>query len=201
MGRLHRSLLAAALALGVASAASAATLDFTAYPAGFQGTTVLNLPEATVTSLADDLYRGAGGIPDSICSISGGICTGDMRIEFTTDVSNLSFVAGGFAPGDFVAVSAFDGNNDLLGSIDIAAEGAFGFGALGGIRALFFADSSSAAGLTFGDFSFDQEDGGTGVPLPATLPLLFAGLVGRRLIARTREVPASFRTQGDRSIA
>ena len=42
--------------------ANGATLDFSVFPQGYQGTTTLTLPEATITGYGTDLYVGAAGI-------------------------------------------------------------------------------------------------------------------------------------------
>lgn len=156
----------AAFACVVSAGAPAATLDFTAFGPGFQGTTVLNLPEATVTGFGTDLFIGGGGIVNSICSIDFPTCQADLEITFMSEVSNLSFDVGGFNAGDFVAVSAFDTTGNLLGTFNVNSDGSVGFGGLGGIGRIFFDDSSmGGGGAAYGNFSFDQN--GAVIPLPA----------------------------------
>lgn len=177
-----RLVLAGALVFGAVSASHATTLDFTAFPFGAQGTTVLNLPEATVTGFGDDLFVG-DTVPNSICSLTSGFtCEADLKIDFVSDVSNLVFDANGFDPGDFIAVTAYNSANVGIGSFNITANGSYGFGALAGISWVFFDDSSTGAGMSYANFTFDQ--GSVAVPEPNSLALLLLGIAGLGLALR-----------------
>jgi hypothetical protein len=176
--------VAAVLALAAPAAAPAATLDFTVFPAGSQASNVLNLPEATVTGLGDTLFVGSSFGPNRVCSIIGGYCEADMEVAFAGTVSNLAFDASGYHPGDFIKVSAFDSMDNLLASFDIAANGDFGFGTLGGISRIFFDNSSTGAGMFYGNFRFDQQQQSTAVPLPASLILLASAFGATGLFLR-----------------
>lgn len=169
-------LVACLLAFGAMPAAHATMLDFTTFPFGNQGTTTLTLPEASVTGYSDDLYVG-DTVSNSICSIAGTSCDADLEIDFVNDVSNLVFDANGFNTGDFVTVTAYDAGNVSIGTFNITADGSFGFGALAGISWVYFDDSSTGAGLSFANITFD-ESRGTAVPEPNALALALFGLVG-----------------------
>ncbi|MEM9839522.1 MAG: MYXO-CTERM sorting domain-containing protein [Pseudomonadota bacterium] len=183
-----KSLIAASAALFVsASAHAATTLDFTELSSGFQGSTSVSVTGATIngTGATTDLFRGAGGISNSICFINGGRCEGDGEIVFDSIVSNVSFDVGGFDPGDASVVSAVDSMSNVLASINIGNDGSFGFGALSGIAKLVIDDSSTGAGFVYGNVTFDAAT--NPVPVPAAAPLMLAGL---GLLARRRRQKA-----------
>ena len=134
------------------------------------------VPGATLngTGGTSDLFRGAGSITNSICFIDGGVCEGDGEIDFDDLVGSINFEVGGFNPGDFVVVSAVDGADNVLATLNVASNGAYNFGGLSGISKLLFADTSTGAGFVFGNFNFDVTS--AAVPVPAAAPLMLAGL-------------------------
>lgn len=163
--------VAALLSMGTASAA---TIDFSVFPGGSQGTNVLVTPNATFTT-TDGIFLNQGG-PSNICAfnVAQFSCQEvDMTIDFTSAVSNLSFLASFFNPIDLVTVSIYNGAA-LLGSVDITGNGIVDLSFFGIITSLFLEDKSTGAGYAYSEFSFDIVDGT--VPLPAALPLLAAGL-------------------------
>lgn len=163
------------MAMTSVSLTQAASLDFTGL--GFNAINVLqvSVPGATVDSLGDGFFVnqfdqfGTG----SICGLSGNSCEADFRITFTSAVSNLMFRTFGADPGDSVTITAFNGATSL-GSTVVTTDTVVNLAALGSITSVFFDDSSSAAGIGYANFTFDP--GTTVVPLPASLPLLAAGL-------------------------
>lgn len=183
---------ALALALSttlLAGAAHAAT--FTDLPgSGYFGGTVFVGAEATITSFGTSLYfGGADSRPDSFCAISGSSCEADMEIAFNYAVDNLSFSTGGFNPGDFVAVSAFDAAEILLGTIDVFSDTFVDFRAFGSISRLFFDDSSTGAGFGYAGFSFEPASV-SAVPLPAGGLLILSGLGGLAVFGRKKKKAA-----------
>ena len=174
-------LLVAALIAAVSTSAHAATLDFTSLGSGPIGSTTASVAGADITSYGTDLYVGAGPFTNSICAISG-TCDNDLLIEFTSAVTNLTFGHGYWSVGDFIEISIYGIGNALLGTYDINSVASVDLSSFGAITSLFFDDSSTAAGVAYGDFRFDVAQ----VPLPATLPLLLAGL-GAFGVARRRK--------------
>lgn len=179
--------LTAAVIAGVAVSAEAAQLDFTGFSSGLQGTTTLVLPEATVTGEDDttDLFVG-GPFGNGLCAIVGGVCEGDLQIAFNFDVQNVNFNYGTGNPGDFVEVSGFDADGNLIGSVFLDSTSGTAFAdlsSLGVLRTLYFDDSSTGAGYGFTGISFDRA---AAVPLPATLPLMAGGLAALAALRRRR---------------
>lgn len=177
------STLAVALAAAVcASAASADTLNFDALPAGGLASTVLNLPQATITGAGTDLYNlksfyfvGQGG---AICSLNGSNCEADLTIDFTAPVSGLTFETVGYDSGDSVTIRVYAGAT-LLGSDTVTSNRLVDFSAYSGITRVFFDDSSVGAGYGYGKFSFTAA-----VPEPQTYALMLAGLATLGWVAR-----------------
>ncbi len=171
--------LAAALTMtGVA--AGAATLDFTELDSsGIIATTVVELSNATLTSSGSGFFIAApgpfGGQTESsiVCAtpVGGFSCEEDMQIDFDFDVENLSFSSIGAETGDSVEITAFlDG--DAVGSTTVTTNTTIDLTAFGTIDSLFFADSSSNAGIAFNLFNFDA----AGVVV-APIPLQASGLL------------------------
>jgi len=175
---LKRILLTAALVVGVSAPAGfAASLDFGAFASGAQGSTVLNMGNATVTGFGSDLfvYRPGdfGEFPNwgGICSLRGD-CEHDLEIAFTGAVENLTFQSRFHQAGDQATVFAYNGLT-LLGSVLVNSDADLDFSGFGAITRLFFDDNSSAAGYGWGEFVFDEVNQ---VPLPASTLLLITGL-------------------------
>ena len=106
-----------------------------------------------------------------------------MRITFTSAVSNLMFQVFGAQNGDSVFITAFNGAS-TLGSATFTTNSTVDFSGFGTISSLFFDDSSTAAGMGYGNFTFDAAI--TQVPLPASLPMLVAGLAGLGFLRRRK---------------
>lgn len=187
MTRLHCRVLAGALVLGMASAADAAVLDFSAFSPGFQGTNTLILPEATVTGLSDELFLGGGGIPISVCSIAGSNCVGSLEIAWNFDVTDVAFDFGHGDPGDQATITGFDAFGAQVGQVLLDLESGFDHASLGfgPVRSIVFDNSlSTGGGYAYGNIEYTASV--AAVPLPATLPLVLAALAGLGLIGRKR---------------
>ena len=191
MAVLRPGMFALAILAFSGSAAFADTLDFSSLPNGSQGSTIVDVGNAVLTTPDGiNFFVGAAGVGDEICAISGinGSCQADIDIVFDSLVDNLTLQTFGFHTGDNVDFYAYSSADVLIGSIlDIAANQAVnGFGGLTGIKRLFIDDQSSGgAGFGYDNFQFNQVDTDTttgdtttggGVPEPSTLLLLGSGL-------------------------
>lgn len=166
--------VAAALFVGTVSA-HASTLDFAEMGSGNLHKNALTLAQATVYSGSDSLYVGAGGMGNSVCALSSKKwnCANDLYIGFAAPVTNLSFDVGGFQQGDKVRLSVFDAAGEFAGRLGLTRGGTFDLTKFSDISALFFDDRSKAGGVSYGNFSYEAI---APVPLPASLPLLLAGI-------------------------
>ena len=177
--------LAAATTFSV-GASSAATLDFTTLGSGTIGSATASVPGADLTSEGGQFFVGAGAGGNTICALTDAFnCQSDLTIDFLNIVSNLSFVVSGFDLGDFVSLTVSNSLGASIATIEILADGLVDLTAFSGIGSLFFDDASIGAGYAYGDFNFDV--GTATIPLPATLPLLLAGLGAAGLIGRRRK--------------
>ena len=174
----------ASASLILASAnASADTLDFSGFPIGPIGSTVMVLPNATITSFGSDIYVGAAGIDHEICALSGGSCQADLRIDFSTAVNSLSFVTSGWNPGDHVDANVYDGIT-LLGTVSQSSNGLVDLSAFSHVTSIYLDDSSTGAGFGYDHFIFAP------VPEPETYAMLLAGLGLLGFMARRRKESA-----------
>lgn len=176
-----RSILLATAATLFASGAMAASLDFAEVSSGFQGSLSVELSNATLTSTGTDSFvygPGDFGVFENwggFCGITNGSCEADFTIDFAYAIQDLTFQTRFFDTGDTAMVSAYNGT-DLVGSLGISSDGDWDFSGFGQITSLVIDDSSSGAGFAWGEFVFNPAV--PNVPVPASLPLLLAGLGG-----------------------
>jgi len=180
---LFRSVAVAAVVAATSLPSYAATLDFSGLP--FSNGNPLVLSNATLTNLTGStIFVGAGsaGQADGFCFAGSG-CAADGRIDFNSAVTNLSFDADGWNPGDSVLISAFKGAV-LLGSILSAADEHLDFSGFGVVTSLVFDDqNSTGAGVGYSTFDFSVRNN---VPEPGSLALVLLGMgaiIGRRRMA------------------
>lgn len=189
--KLCKSVIVATTIVAAASGTQAATLDFTEVGAtGIVPSTVINLSNATLTSFGDDMYIGAPGVYGEtnglgiVCAspVGNASCEEDLRINFASSVMNLMFESFGASFGDSVTVSAFSGAT-LLGSLVVTTDTSIDFSGFGAIDRLEFVDNSTAAGIGWGDFSFNTR---TTVPEPSSFALLGLALGGLGFVGRRK---------------
>lgn len=110
-------------------------------------------------------------------------------LTFGFDVKDVSFDYGFGNTGDEATLSIFDGRGALLGSLvlnstsDVSFADLSGFGTLWSI--LFDNTASTGAGYAFGNITYTVADIAP-VPVPASAPLLLAGLGGLAWFRRPR---------------
>lgn len=179
---LFKAALVGGAALSLSAAASADTLDFSGLTMGYQNTTTLVLPNATITSYGQNLYVGAAGIGKEICAINGGSCEADIGITFNSVINGLNFVTSGFDSGDKINVSAYNGAT-FLGSVFHASNGLVNMAAFSNVTRIYIDDSSTGAGFGYDHFNFNV----TAVPEPETYALMLAGLGLVSAVTRRRK--------------
>ncbi|MEE9389067.1 MAG: VPLPA-CTERM sorting domain-containing protein [Paracoccaceae bacterium] len=182
----------AASAVFAASAASAATLDFTTLGNGPLGQTTASITDANLLSFGNDLYVGAGPFaPNSICAISSGAgtCAADFLLEFTSPVTNVFMSHGIWNTLDSVKITVFGLLGAYSGDYVVTSAPSIDLSSFGTITSLFFDDSSfdgfDGGGTTFGNVNYTLANVST-VPLPASLPFLAIGMGALGLMRRRK---------------
>lgn len=188
-----KKLLLAASILGLTSTvASAAVLDFTEVTPGYQGSSVVNLSNATISTIGAEIYVfqqestppfGPTGGFCGVTTLSGLDCaTVDViDFSFSTSISNLMFQTAQQDTGDQASASIYAGAN-LLTTINISTNMLVDFTGYSGVTSLIINDlASTERGFAYGDFTF------TVVPIPAAAWLFGSGLLGLVGIARRKK--------------
>mgnify|MGYP002129735176 CR=1 FL=1 len=160
------------LAEGVAAASHFSCIGATKASVREELATLKAMGVKRLVALRGDLPSGYGA--------GGEFLEGEERGGVGARGREERFVADG---GDFVALDIFGLGDALLGTVDLTGDVlSLDLSSFGSITRLFFDDSSTGAGFAYSDFSFDQT---AAVPLPASLPLLAAGM-GLLAVARRR---------------
>ncbi|ARE39059.1 hypothetical protein RGUI_0918 [Rhodovulum sp. P5] len=148
---------------------------------------MLTMAEATVTADIGTLLVG-DFVPNAVCPVTSG-CEGQMTLTWNFDVENVNFEYGFGNPGDEATVSAYDDMMNFVGSVLLTLQSGTDLediSGLGVFRTLVFDNTaSSGAGYAYGNVNYDRV--GADVPVPASLPLLFAGVAGLGLVRRARK--------------
>ncbi len=183
-------ILASALLLS-ATAAQADLIDFEQFNDGDLISTVGN---ATFTSNNNvEVYAFGGdfahsGVNTIAPDAGGGLFNGDLFVDFTAAVNNLSFWSGGDDDNGVQAtINVFVGGA-FTTAVSLLGDGNFGttdfhdLSAFSNVTRIEIVNVTDAAGLVYDDFGF------TAVPEPGTLVLLGLGLVGMAITRRRRKV-------------
>jgi hypothetical protein len=168
-----------ALSIMALNSASASTLDFTEIGStGAIGSKTVNLSNAKLTSFGDGffivppgVYGEANNLGIACADVADKACEADWQIDFSNTVKNLMMSSFATDPGDNVKVSAFL-NGGIRGSVIVATDTLVDLSSFGAIDRLLIKDSSTGAGIAFGDFSFST----TVVPVPAAIWLFISSL-------------------------
>jgi hypothetical protein len=188
-----KKLLLAASVLGLTSTvASAAVLDFSEVSPGYQGSNVVNLSNATISTIGPDIFVFQQGEATPAFGPTGGFCgltaiNGDncatvdvIDFSFSTAISNLMFQSAQYDTGDQASASIYAGAT-LLDTININSAMLVDFTGYSGVTSLIINDlASTGNGLAYGDFTF------TPVPVPAAAWLFGSGLIGLIGVARRK---------------
>lgn len=183
---LHSVKIAATVAaLGLATSADAALLDFTT--ATNDGTTVTAVGATAVASPGSSMIIGDFA-DNAICAIGGGGCNGVFTLTFDFDVMNVMFDYGFGNAGDIALLSVLDGLGGLIGGLTLNSEAGVAsadLSSFGVFRSIVFDNSSAlGAGYAYGNITYDPAM--APVPLPASMPLMLVGLAGVALLRRKR---------------
>jgi len=186
---IKSTLAAVSVCMLAAGSAGAAVIDFTT--ATNDGTTAVAAGATAVAAAGDSLFIG-DFVENTICSLGGGGCNGIFTLTFDADVSSMSFHYGTGDAGDTATLSIFDSLMALVDTVVlVSASDADGeianyvLSGIGNFRSIVFDNSAAeGAGYAYGNIEYDSA---AVVPLPATLPLLLAGMAGLGLLRRKRQ--------------
>lgn len=179
--------LASAAALLLAAGTAQAATYTLSFPASIGVDSTISVPGATLKALDGKLITDGSEFCATNGSTTSLICAGDSELLFTQAVKNLSFTVGGWDVNDMVALEAYNGTN-LVATLAFLVDGEVDLGTLT-ITKLFFNDNSQGNGVYYKDITFDLaevEPTPPTVPVPASLPLLAAGLAGLVALRRRK---------------
>lgn len=170
--------------LAFAGSANAAVLDLTT--ATNDGQTLV-ATDATITAGAGTTLLVGDFVTNAACPLGTFGCNGIMTLTFDFDVDSVMFDYGFGNFGDSATISIFDGLNALIGNLflDFTAGVAFAdLSSFGTLRSILFDNTAATgAGYAYGNFNYEAV---AAVPLPASFPLLLAGLGGIALLRRRK---------------
>jgi hypothetical protein len=182
---IKSTLAAVSVCMLAAGSAGAAVIDFTT--ATNDGTTTVAAGATAVAALGSELAIGDFAA-NAICALGGSGCDGVFTLTFDSDVSSMSFDYGFGNEGDIATLSIFDRLMALVGTVILNSEADvanYVLSGIGNFRSILFDNSAAAgAGYAYGNIEYDSA---AVVPLPATLPLLLAGMAGLGLLRRKRQ--------------
>lgn len=122
-------------------------------------------------------------VSNAVCPYGSAGCNGSMTLTFGFDVNNVSFDYGFGNTGDSALVQAYDSFGTLLSTIILSLDSGVAFAdlsSIGTLRSLVFDNTAATgAGYAYGNITYTAA-----VPLPASLPLLLAGLGGIAALRR-----------------
>jgi len=184
-------ILAASVLCLTSTVASAAVLDFSEVTAGYQGSNVVNLSNATISTFGAEIYvfqqesNPPFGPTGGFCGITTPNGTNCATVDvidfsFSTSISNLMFQTAQYDAGDQASASIYAGAN-LLDTITINSAMLVDFTGYSGVTSLVIDDlASTGFGFAYGDFTY------TVVPVPAAAWLFGSGILGLVGVARRK---------------
>jgi hypothetical protein len=171
--------------LAFCGTANASVIDLTT--ASNDGATLV-ATDATITAGASSTLFVGDFVANSVCPAGTFGCNGSMTLTFDFDVTNVFFDYGYGNDGDSAALSLFDGLGILVANVLLTSTSGVVSADLSGygtIRSIFFDNTAATgAGYAYGDINYTQA---ATVPLPASLPLMMAGMGGLAMLRRKRK--------------
>ena len=188
----NKLILLATTLLFSATAAQAELIDFEQFNDGDLIGTVGNATFTSNNNVEVYAFGGAfaqSGVNTIAPDAGGGSFNGDLFVDFTSAVNNLSFWSGG---DDFNVIQAtinvfvnglFDSAVSLIGDGNAGTTDFHDLSAFSNVTRIEIVNVTDPAGLVYDDFMFDIAD----VPEPGTLALLGLGLVGMGITRRRKK--------------
>lgn len=190
---MKRVLIGAAVWLFAANPANALLIDFEEFNDGDLISLVGNATFSSGNNVEVYAFGGSfaqSGVNTIAPDAGGGSFTGDLFVDFTAAVDNLSFWSGG---DDIIGLQAtinvfvdglFASAVGLVGDGSASTTDFHDLSAFSGVTRIEIVNVIDPAGLVYDDFGFDV----TAVPEPSILGLFALGLIAVGVTTRRRKL-------------